>query len=116
MCLSYRNSEIYNHEEVKAQHLPGVRIVKDSKSDSAIIGHLYQVRRLALGSSPQTCCYKLSSRPSCAGALLLQCRLSAHVEGSRSGTVYVELAKSSCSCMQAAVGAGLRTARGRKSS
>lgn len=53
VCLSYRNSEIYNHEEVKAQHLPGVRIVKDSKSDSAIIGHLYQVRRLALGTCSQ---------------------------------------------------------------
>ena len=37
-----RNSEIYNHDEIKAKHLPGVRIVKDSKSDSAIIGHLYQ--------------------------------------------------------------------------
>ena len=43
-----RNSEIYNHEDVKAQHLPGVRMVKDSKSDSAIIGHLYQVQRPGL--------------------------------------------------------------------
>ena len=41
--LSNRNSEIYNHEEVKAKYLKGVKIVKGSKSDSAIIGHLYEV-------------------------------------------------------------------------
>lgn len=41
-----RNSEIYNHDVIKAKHLPGVRIVKDSKSDSAIIGHLYQACHL----------------------------------------------------------------------
>ena len=46
--VSCRNSEIYNHEEVKAKYLQGVNIVKDSKSDSAIIGHLYEVRGLAL--------------------------------------------------------------------
>ena len=46
--MGCRNSEIYNHEEVKAQHLQDVRIVKDSKSDSAIIGHLYQVQRPTL--------------------------------------------------------------------
>jgi asparagine synthase (glutamine-hydrolysing) len=34
------NSEIYNHDAIKATTLKGVRIVKDSKSDSAIIGHL----------------------------------------------------------------------------
>ncbi len=60
ICLSHRNSEIYNHEEVKAQHLPDVRIVKDSKSDSAIIGHLYQVRRPALSCSSLTCLDELS--------------------------------------------------------
>lgn len=37
-----RNSEIYNHDELKATTLKGVHIVKDSKSDSAIIGHLYE--------------------------------------------------------------------------
>eukprot|EP00884_Botryococcus_braunii_P006202 jgi/Botrbrau1/15583/Bobra.0288s0002.1 len=37
------NSEIYNHVAIKAKELAGVKIVKDSKSDSAIIGHLYQV-------------------------------------------------------------------------
>ena len=37
-----RNSEIYNHDELKATILKDVRIVKDSKSDSAIIGHLYE--------------------------------------------------------------------------
>lgn len=39
MC---RNSEIYNHDDLKATTLNGVQIVKDSKSDSAIIGHLYE--------------------------------------------------------------------------
>ena len=39
-----RNSEIYNHVELKERYLKGVHIVKDSKSDSAIIGHLYEVR------------------------------------------------------------------------
>ncbi len=68
VCLPHRNSEIYNHEEVKAQHLPGVRIVKDSKSDSAIIGHLYQVRWHSLSSSSQTRLHELHSR---AGSLLL---------------------------------------------
>lgn len=38
-----RNSEIYNHKAIKAKQLAGVKIVKGSKSDSAIIGHLYQV-------------------------------------------------------------------------
>lgn len=38
-----RNSEIYNHDQIKHDgRLKGVRIVKDSKSDSAIIGHLYE--------------------------------------------------------------------------
>ena len=36
------NSEIYNHVELKEKYLKGVRIVNDSKSDSAIIGHLFQ--------------------------------------------------------------------------
>ena len=40
----YRNSEIYNHEELKERYLKGVDIVKNSKSDSSIIGHLYEVR------------------------------------------------------------------------
>ena len=45
-----RNSEIYNHEAIKEQGaLKGVRITKDSKSDSAIIGHLYQ----KLGDGPE---------------------------------------------------------------
>ncbi len=39
-----RNSEIYNHDELKQKYLKGVKIVKDSKSDSAIIGHMYEVR------------------------------------------------------------------------
>ena len=38
-----RNSEIYNHVELKERYLKGVRLVKDSKSDSAIIGHMYEV-------------------------------------------------------------------------
>lgn len=42
--MSFRNSEIYNHEELKQHYLKGVQIVKNSKSDSAIIGHLYEVR------------------------------------------------------------------------
>lgn len=42
MTLHCRNSEIYNHDELKATVLEGVQIVKDSKSDSAIIGHLYE--------------------------------------------------------------------------
>jgi asparagine synthetase B (glutamine-hydrolysing) len=42
--VSIRNSEIYNHEELKERYLKGVQIVKHSKSDSAIIGHLYEVR------------------------------------------------------------------------
>ncbi len=29
--------------ELKERYLKGVRIVKDSKSDSAIIGHMYEV-------------------------------------------------------------------------
>lgn len=37
-----RNSEIYNHDQIKATTLKGVPIVKSSKSDSAIIGHLYE--------------------------------------------------------------------------
>ncbi|EIE27700.1 glutamine-hydrolyzing asparagine synthase [Coccomyxa subellipsoidea C-169] len=36
------NSEIYNHDELKQKYLKGVKIVKDSKSDSAIIGHMYE--------------------------------------------------------------------------
>ena len=41
--LACRNSEIYNHEQIKESGaLKGVRIVKDSKSDSAIVGHLYE--------------------------------------------------------------------------
>ncbi|KAK9789946.1 hypothetical protein WJX73_008349 [Symbiochloris irregularis] len=37
------NSEIYNHEEMKQDGiLKGIDIVKHSKSDSAIIGHLYE--------------------------------------------------------------------------
>eukprot|EP00891_Asterochloris_glomerata_P008873 jgi/Astpho2/8873/Aster-05503 len=36
------NSEVYNHEELHRDHLPGVQMVKNSKSDSAKIGHLYQ--------------------------------------------------------------------------
>lgn len=44
-CMGHcRNSEIYNHEELKQRYLKGVKIVKDSKSDSAIIGHMYEVR------------------------------------------------------------------------
>ena len=43
-CNMYRNSEIYNHEELKQRYLKGVNIVKNSKSDSAIIGHMYEVR------------------------------------------------------------------------
>lgn len=39
-----RNSEIYNHVELKERYLKGVHIVKDSKSDSAIIGHMYEMR------------------------------------------------------------------------
>ena len=42
--LCCRNSEIYNHVELKERYLKGVHIVKDSKSDSAIIGHMYEVR------------------------------------------------------------------------
>ena len=42
-CMPHRNSEIYNHDEVKAKYLKGVKMVKGSKSDSAIIGHLYEV-------------------------------------------------------------------------
>ena len=38
----YRNSEIYNHDDVQQQYLPGVSMVRDSKSDSAKPGHLYQ--------------------------------------------------------------------------
>ncbi len=37
-----RNSEIYNHDELKGAVLKGVRIVKDTTSDCAIIGHLYE--------------------------------------------------------------------------
>jgi hypothetical protein len=51
-----RNSEIYNHEQVKQQYLKGVKIVKNSKSDSAIIGHLYEVR----GAFPHACPPSLS--------------------------------------------------------
>lgn len=40
--FSCRNSEIYNHEKLKATILKGMDIVKNSKSDSAIIGHLYE--------------------------------------------------------------------------
>ena len=42
--VAYRNSEIYNHEELKQRYLKGVDIVKNSKSDSAIVGHMYEVR------------------------------------------------------------------------
>ena len=43
VCGQCRNSEIYNHEQIKLEGcLKGVSIVKQSKSDSAIIGHLYQ--------------------------------------------------------------------------
>lgn len=37
-----RNSEIYNHEDVQQQYLPGVNMVRNSKSDSAKPGHLYE--------------------------------------------------------------------------
>lgn len=37
-----RNSEIYNHEDVQQHYLPGVSMVRDSKSDSAKPGHLYE--------------------------------------------------------------------------
>ena len=37
-----RNSEIYNHEEVQQQYLSGVSMVRNSKSDSAKPGHLYE--------------------------------------------------------------------------
>ena len=48
--MTCRNSEIYNHEEIKETGaLKGVRITKDSKSDSALIGHLYQ----KLGDGPE---------------------------------------------------------------
>lgn len=36
------NSEIYNHEDVQQQYLSGVSMVRDSKSDSAKPGHLYE--------------------------------------------------------------------------
>ena len=36
------NSEIYNHVALKDKYLTGVKIVNDSTSDSAIIGHLFQ--------------------------------------------------------------------------
>ncbi|KAK9814108.1 hypothetical protein WJX72_000787 [[Myrmecia] bisecta] len=36
------NSEIYNHTALREQYLSGVQIVKNSKSDSAIVGHLYE--------------------------------------------------------------------------
>ena len=57
--LLRRNSEIYNHEEIKASGaLQGVRITKDSKSDSAIIGHLYEklvgVQHRTLSSAVQS--------------------------------------------------------------
>ena len=39
---SCRNSEIYNHEDVQQQYLPGVSMVRNSKSDSAKPGHLYE--------------------------------------------------------------------------
>ena len=44
-----RNSEIYNHEAIKADQLAGVPIVKNSKSDSAIIGHMYE----KMGGGPE---------------------------------------------------------------
>ena len=44
----FRNSEIYNHVELKEKYLKGVKIVKDSKSDSAIIGHMYEVKNSSL--------------------------------------------------------------------
>ena len=40
--LQCRNSEIYNHEQVQQQLLPGISMVRDSKSDSAKPGHLYE--------------------------------------------------------------------------
>lgn len=40
--LHYRNSEIYNHEDVQQQLLSGVSMVRNSKSDSAKPGHLYE--------------------------------------------------------------------------
>jgi len=40
--LLCRNSEIYNHEDVQQQYLSGVSMVRDSKSDSAKPGHLYE--------------------------------------------------------------------------
>ena len=36
------NSEIYNHEDVQQQYLSGVNMVRNSKSDSAKPGHLYE--------------------------------------------------------------------------
>ena len=41
-AIQCRNSEIYNHEDVQQQYLPGVSMVRESKSDSAKPGHLYQ--------------------------------------------------------------------------
>lgn len=40
--IALSNSEIYNHVELREKHLPGVPIVNDSKSDSAIVGHLFK--------------------------------------------------------------------------
>ena len=42
LYLQCRNSEIYNHEQVQQQMLPGISMVRDSKSDSAKPGHLYE--------------------------------------------------------------------------
>ena len=47
--MTCRNSEIYNHEAIKAKQLAGVQIVKNSKSDSAIIGHMYET----MGAGPE---------------------------------------------------------------
>ena len=38
-ALLHRNSEIYNHEALRKQHLAGVQI--GTTSDSAIVGHMY---------------------------------------------------------------------------
>ena len=46
--VACRNSEIYNHEELKQRYLKGIDIVKNSKSDSAIVGHMYEVRMQCL--------------------------------------------------------------------
>ena len=71
-CVPRRNSEIYNHEAIKATGaLQGVRIVKDSKSDSAIIGHLYEkLVRLTLMEMHACVVPLLVAEPAAAAAAL----------------------------------------------